>query len=231
MQNDGKLPIHHWCEEDRPREKLLRLGAQALSNAELLAILIGSGTAKTDAVRLMTEILSSCDNNLNALGKLSANELMAFHGIGTAKAVTLLAACELGKRRTREQVLERQNLNSAQAIYQYMHTIMSDFSIEKGWALYLNRAFKLIKATQVSQGGLTETAVDVRLIVKEALLCNATVVVFCHNHPSNNPQPSRADDALTQQLNQACQFLRLYLLDHLIITDGQYYSYREEGQL
>ena len=227
----GSIPIHHWSEDDRPREKLLTQGAQALSNAELLAILIGSGPAKINAVSLMANVLNQCNNNLNALGKLSAKELMAFHGIGIAKAVTILAACELGKRRAREQVLERCDLSSAQSIYEYMHTIMSDLSVEKGWVLYLNRAFKLIKTMQVSQGGLTETAVDVRLVVKEALLCNATVVVFCHNHPSNNPQPSMADDQLTKQLKQGCEFLRLYFLDHLVITDGQYYSYREEGLL
>ena len=199
----GSIPIHHWSEDDRPRKKLLTQGAQALSNAELLAILIGSGTAKINAVSLMANVLNQCNNNLNALGKLSAKELMDFHGIGIAKAVTILAACELGKRRAREQVLERCDLSSAQSIYEYMHTIMSDLSVEKGWVLYLNRA----------------------------LLCNATVVVFCHNHPSNNPQPSMADDQLTKQLKEGCEFLRLYFLDHLVITDGKYYSYREEGLL
>ena len=231
MTSPTKLSIQQWAEDDRPREKLMRLGASALSNAELLGILIGSGSAKEDAVSLMKAILNDCNNNLNTLGKLSAEQLMSYHGIGQAKAITLIAACEFGKRRAREHALERPNLGSADAVYAYMHTIMADFDSEKGWVLYLNQALKLIKALQISQGGITETAVDIRLALKEALLCNATVVVFCHNHPSGNTQPSSADDRLTQQFKQACDYLRLCFLDHVIVTDGAYYSYREAGRL
>lgn len=228
---DKKLSITSWPEDDRPREKLLKQGAQSLSNAELLAILIGTGYAETDAVMVMKQVLSQCNNNLNVLGKMTASELMAFKGIGEAKAVTILAACELGKRRAQSDVIEQETLSSAEAIYRYAHCIIGEQSVEHGLVLYLNQGYKLIKAVQLSKGGITETAVDVRIVVKEALLCNATVVVFCHNHPSNNIQPSRADDQLTQQLKAGCDFLRLFFLDHIIIGDGKFYSYREEGRL
>ena len=228
---DKKLSITSWPEDDRPREKLLKQGAQSLSNAELLAILIGTGYAETDAVMVMKQVLSQCNNNLNALGKMTASELMSFKGIGEAKAVTILAACELGKRRAQSDVIEQETLSSAEAIYSYAHCIIGEQSVEHGLVLYLNQGYKLIKAVQLSKGGITETAVDVRIVVKEALLCNATVVVFCHNHPSNNIQPSRADDQLTQQLKAGCDFLRLFFLDHIIIGDGKFFSYREEGRL
>ena len=228
---DKKLSITSWPEDDRPREKLLKQGAQSLSNAELLAILIGTGYAETDAVMVMKQVLSQCNNNLNALGKMTASELMSFKGIGEAKAVTILAACELGKRRAQSDVIEQATLSSAEAIYRYAHCIIGEQSVEHGLVLYLNQGYKLIKAVQLSKGGITETAVDVRIVVKEALLCNATVVVYCHNHPSNNIQPSRADDQLTQQLKAGCDFLRLFFLDHIIIGDGKFYSYREEGRL
>lgn len=228
---DKKLSITSWPEDDRPREKLLKQGAQSLSNAELLAILIGTGYAETDAVMVMKQVLSQCNNNLNALGKMTASELMSFKGIGEAKAVTILAACELGKRRAQSDVIEQETLSSTEAIYRYAHCIIGEQSVEHGLVLYLNQGYKLIKAVQLSKGGITETAVDVRLVVKEALLCNATVVVFCHNHPSNNIQPSRADDQLTQQLKEGCDFLRLFFLDHIIIGDGKFFSYREEGRL
>jgi len=228
---DKKLSITSWPEDDRPREKLLKRGAQSLSNAELLAILIGTGYAETDAVMVMKQVLSQCNNNLNALGKMTASELMSFKGIGEAKAVTILAACELGKRRAQSDVIEQETLSSAEAIYRYTHCIIGEQSVEHGLVLYLNQGYKLIKAVQLSKGGITETAVDVRLVVKEALLCNATVVVFCHNHPSNNIQPSRADDQLTQQLKAGCDFLRLFFLDHIIVGDGKFFSYREEGRL
>lgn len=228
---DKKLSITSWPEDDRPREKLLKQGAQSLSNAELLAILIGTGYAGTDAVMVMKQVLSQCNNNLNALGKMTASELMSFKGIGEAKAVTILAACELGKRRAQSDVIEQATLSSAEAIYRYAHCIIGEQSVEHGLVLYLNQGYKLIKAVQLSKGGITETAVDVRIVVKEALLCNATVVVFCHNHPSNNIQPSRADDQLTRQLKEGCDFLRLFFLDHIIIGDGKFFSYREEGRL
>lgn len=229
----SKLSINKWAEEDRPREKLMRLGPSALSNAELLAILIGSGSQDESAVDLMKRVLSDCDNNLNTLGKKTIAELTdgSYKGMGPAKAVTILAACELGKRRQAEKAEERKQLNSATAIYEYMHPRMQDLSEEEAWVLLMNQNFKLIKAVQLSHGGITETAVDIRVIIKNALLCNATVVALCHNHPSGNARPSGDDDRITQKLKKACEVMRLYMLDHLIITDGRYYSYSEEGRL
>lgn len=229
----SKLSINKWAEEDRPREKLMRLGPSALSNAELLAILIGSGSQDESAVDLMKRVLADCDNNLNTLGKKTIAELTDgnYKGMGPAKAVTILAACELGKRRQAEKAEERKQLNSAKAIYEYMHPRMQDLSEEEAWVLLMNQNFKLIKAVQLSHGGITETAVDIRVIIKNALLCNATVVALCHNHPSGNARPSGDDDRITQKLKKACEVMRLYMLDHLIITDGRYYSYSEEGRL
>ena len=214
-----------------PREKLERLGAEALSNAELLAILIGSGSAEESAVDLMRRVLHGCKNNLNTLGKRTINELCAYKGIGPAKAITILAACELGKRRQLEKAEERENLNSASAIYEHMHPIMQDLDVEEAWILLMNQNFKLIKKIRISHGGFSETAVDVRVIMKNALLSNATVLALCHNHPSNNIRPSNDDDRITKRIKDACQLMRVFFLDHLIITDGKYYSYSEEGRL
>lgn len=226
-----KLSIKDWDEADMPREKLERLGAEALSNAELLAILIGSGSAEESAVDLMKRVLNGCKNNLNTLGKRTINELCAYKGIGPAKAITILAACELGKRRQLEKAEERENLNSASAIYEHMHPIMQDLDVEEAWILLMNQNFKLIKKIRISHGGFSETAVDVRVIMKNALLSNATVLALCHNHPSNNIRPSNDDDRITKRIKDACQLMRVFFLDHLIITDGKYYSYSEEGRL
>ena len=225
------LSINQWAEEDRPREKLERLGPSALSNAELLAILIGSGSPKESAVDLMKKVMHDCNNNLNTLGKLSITDLQQYNGVGPAKAITILAACELGKRRQASAVEERPELSSAAAIYNYMHPRMQDLDVEEAWVLLMNQNYKLIKAQRISHGGISETAIDVRIIVKEALLCNATILAFCHNHPSNNNTPSRQDDQLTQNVKKACDFMRIYLIDHVIVTDGAYYSYREQGRI
>ena len=226
-----KLTINQWAEEDRPREKLMRLGAEALSNAELLAILIGSGSTKESAVALMQHVLKDCNNNLNTLGKRSIRQLMEYNGVGEAKAITILAACELGKRRQQEKAEERTDLGTATAIYNYMHPRMQDLDVEEAWVLLMNQNHKLIKAVRISHGGISETAVDVRIIMREAVLNNATILALCHNHPSNNIRPSSDDDRLTKRVKQACEVMRIFFLDHLIITDGQYYSYYEQGRL
>lgn len=228
---ENKLSINQWAEEDRPREKLRDLGAEVLSNAELLAILIGSGSAKESAVELMKRVLSDCHNNLNTLGKKSIRELCSYNGIGEAKAISILAACELGKRRQREMAEQRKDLGSATAIYEYIHPFMKDLDVEEAWIILMNQNYKLIRALRISHGGITETAVDVRIIMKEALLSNATVLALCHNHPSNNPKPSGDDDRLTQRVKKACETMRIHFLDHLVICDGQYYSYQEMGRL
>lgn len=229
--SEDKLNINQWAEEDRPREKLMRLGAGALTNAELMAILIGSGSPKESAVDLMKHILNDCDNNLNKLGRMSIRELQVYNGMGPAKAVSILAACELGKRRQMEKVQERKDLGSPQAIYDYMRPIMQDLDTEEAWIILMNQNYRLIKEERLSHGGITETLVDVRLIVKEALLNNATIVALCHNHPSNNARPSKEDDRLTERVKKACELMRIYLLDHVIVTESNYYSYREKGRL
>ena len=227
----SRLSINEWAEEDRPREKLQALGAECLSNAELLAILIGSGSTDESAVALMKRIMNDCSNNLNTLGKMSIRELTAYKGMGPAKAITILAACELGKRRQKTQVEERRCLSSPQDIYEYMHPTMQDLDVEEAWVLLLNQGFRLIKPVRLSHGGISETAVDIRLIMKEAIVNNATVIALCHNHPSNNLFPSRSDDNLTRNVKKACETMRIHFLDHVIVTDGAYYSYSEKGRL
>lgn len=227
---NSKLNINQWAKEDRPREKLAASGAEALSNAELLAILIGSGSMKESAVELMKRILSECNNNLNTLGKMSLHELMQYNGIGEAKAITILAACELGKRRQREQPEQRPELSTATRMYNYLHSRMQDLDVEEAWVLLMNQNFKLIKSLRLSHGGITETAVDVRLIIKEAVLCNATILALAHNHPSGSIRPSREDDRLTQSVKQACDVMRIHFADHIIVADGCYYSYHEQGK-
>ena len=225
-----KLTIVQWCEDDRPRERLERLGPQALSDAELLAILVGSGSTKEDAVSLMKRILADCRGNLNTLGKLTIYDLCQYNGIGPAKAITILAACELGKRRQQEKPEERPDLGTATRIYNHMHPVMQDLDVEEFWVLLMNQHYRLIRKVRISHGGITETAVDIRVIMREAVLSNATILAVCHNHPSGNLQPSRQDDELTQQIKSACNVMRITFLDHVIVTDGGYFSYHEEGK-
>ena len=227
----SNITIARWAEEDRPREKLMQNGPGVLSDSELLAILIGSGSTKESAVSLMQRILADCGNNLNTLGKMSLHELMRYNGIGEAKAVTILAACELGKRRHATPAAVRPDLGSASAAYDYMLPKMQDLDVEEAWVLLMNQRFRLIKAVRLSHGGLSETAVDVRVILREALLCNATVLTLVHNHPSGNARPSGDDDRITHKLKQAAEVMRIYMVDHIIMTDGKYYSYAEEGKI
>ncbi len=226
-----KLNINQWAEEDRPREKLMRLGAEALSNAELLAILIGSGSTKESAVDLMKRIMNDCNNNLNTLGKKTIRELCEFNGIGEAKAISILAACELGKRRQMEKAEERLELGTATRIYNYMHPLMQDLDVEEFWVLFMNQNFRLIKRLRIAHGGISEVSVDIRIIMREAILANTTILAVCHNHPSGSLRPSHQDDALTASIRKACELMRIRFSDHVIITDGNYYSYHESGKL
>ena len=228
---NSKLNINEWAEEDRPREKLMRLGPAALSDAELLAILVGSGSTKEDAVSLMKRILADCHNNLNTLGKMTIRELCAYKGVGEAKAITILAACELGKRRQAEKPEERPDVGTATRIYNQMHPLMQDLDVEEFWLLLMNQNHRLIKQMRISHGGITEVSVDIRIIMREAVLSNATILAVCHNHPSGSLSPSKMDDELTASLNKACQVMRIKLLDHVIVTDGNYFSYHESGRL
>ena len=226
-----KLNINQWAEDDRPREKMERLGAQALSDAELLAILVGSGSTKEDAVTLMRHILADCNNNLNTLGKLTIRDLCEYNGVGEAKAITILAACELGKRRQAGKPEERPDLGTATLIYNHMHPLLQDKDVEEFWLLLMNQNHRLIKKMFIARGGISEVSVDVRLVIKEAVLCNATILAVCHNHPSGSLRPSHMDDDLTISLQRACQLMRIRFLDHVIITDGAYYSYHEQGRV
>ena len=227
----NKLNINQWAEEDRPREKMERLGAEALSDAELLAILVGSGSPQEDAVSLMKRILSDCNNNLNTLGKMTLRQLCEYNGVGPAKAITILAACELGKRRQMEKPEERPDLGTATKIYNHMHPVLQDCDVEEFWLLLMNQNNRLIKKVRISHGGITEVSVDIRIIMREAVLANATIIAVCHNHPSGNLRPSTADNDLTNQLQRACQLMRIHFMDHVILTDGNYFSYRETGRL
>jgi DNA repair protein RadC len=227
----GKPTIAHWSEDDQPREKLRDKGAQQLSNAELLAILIGSGTPGVSAVELMQKVLDDCNKSLNTLGKLTIRQLMGYKGIGEAKAITILAACELGKRRQQETPEERPDLGTASRIYKHMHPVMQDLDVEEFWILLMNQNYRLIRKLCISHGGITEVSVDIRIIMREAVLANTTILAVCHNHPSGSITPSRYDDQLTISLKKACDVMRIHFLDHVIVADGCYYSYREEGKV
>ena len=228
---DQRLSIKDMNPSDRPRERMMEHGAEGMTNAELLAILIGSGNSKETAVQLMQRMLNDCGNNLNSLGKMTLEQLMSYKGVGEAKAITIMAACELGKRRQLEKAEERAELSSAQAIHDMMRPILQDKDVEEAWVLLMNQKFRLIKRVCVSRGGISETAVDIRIVIREALLCNATIIAFCHNHPSGSPQPSRDDHNLTEKLAAACKTMRIFFADHVIIADNLYYSYREEGRI
>ncbi len=227
----NNLPITSWSEDDRPREKLLKHGISALSDAELIAILLGSGNATESAVDLAKRILSKVDNNLNALGKADVDFLMTFKGIGTAKAISIVAALELGRRRRASDVEERKKITSSRDVYNYFYPQMADIQHEEFWVMYLNRSNGIIDARQISRGGVSGTVVDARLIFKEAISRLASSVILCHNHPSGNINPSSNDINLTNKLLKAGKLLDIPVLDHLIIGDEKYYSFADEGML
>ena len=224
-----KLTIANWSPDDQPREKLRDKGPQTLTKAELLAILVGSGYPGVSAVELMQQILERCNNNLNTLGKMSIRDLCQYKGVGEAKAITILAACELGRRRQMETAEERPDLGTATRIYNHMHPVLQDEDVEEFWILLMNQNHRLIKKMRIARGGISEVSVDVRIIIKEAVLANATILAVCHNHPSGSLKPSNMDNDLTYSIQNACRLMRIRFLDHVIITDGAYYSYHEEG--
>lgn len=231
MTDNIRHSIKDWAEEDRPREKMMEKGEQALSNAELLAILIGSGTSKKSAVELMQEVMQTCDNRLARLSQMSVDELMKFNGIGMAKAVTIKSAAEIARRRTLEKVDDIQSINNCEDTYRVMYPIMRDLQHEEFWALLMNNNSKLLKKVRLSSGGLSSTSVDVRMLLKEAILANATQIIICHNHPSGSLRPSQDDMNITERVKAAAKVLQMRLADHLIITDGKYYSFFQEGKL
>jgi len=224
-------PIHQWAEDDRPREKFLLKGKSTLSDSELLAILIGSGSRNESAVQLCQRILASVNNNLNHLGKLTAQQLMQFKGIGEAKAITIAAALELGRRRRDEEVQELTKITSSKAVFELMQPIIGELPHEEFWVLYLNNSNKVIYKSQISKGGITGTVVDTRLVFKTALEHHATSVILTHNHPSGKLLASDADKQITNKLQEAGKHLDILVLDHIIITEKSYFSFADEGLL
>ncbi|KOS06449.1 hypothetical protein AM493_10685 [Flavobacterium akiainvivens] len=227
----GNFSIKYWAEDDKPREKLMLKGKAALSDAELIAILIGSGSRNESAVELSKRILKSVDNKLNALGKLSHKQLMGFKGIGEAKAVTIAAAMELGRRRREEEGVDLKQITSSKAVFDIMQPIIGELPHEEFWIIYLNNSNKVIYKAQLSKGGLTGTVVDARLVFKTALEHNAVGIILSHNHPSGALNASDADRQITRQLKMAGQALDIKVLDHVIITEKAYMSFADEGIL
>jgi len=229
MEDKKKLSIKEWSVDDRPREKLLNKGINTLSDAELIAILIGSGNREESAVELSKKILSSDNNNLNELGKRSINDLMKFKGIGEAKAISIVAAMELGKRRKLSEIIEKKQITSSNDAFEYFYPILGDLSHEEFWILLLNNSNKIIDKQKISQGGVSETTIDVRLIMKNSLEKLATSLILCHNHPSGNKIPSNADIELTKKIKAAGKTLDIKVLDHIIVCNTNYYSFADEG--
>ena len=226
------MKIKEWAEEDRPREKMLLKGIASLSDAELLAILIGSGNSRETAVQLSQRILYSVNNNLNALGKLSVKELMSkFNGIGQVKAIIINAALELGKRRGDSDPVQRPAIRSSQDAYRLFHPLLCDLPHEELWIALTNRSSLVIEKVKISQGGTSETSADLRIILKAAINALAAGIIVCHNHPSGNTRPSRQDDQLTQRLRDAARLVEIQLLDHIVLVDSDYFSYSDEGRL
>jgi DNA repair protein RadC len=226
-----KLSINSWAIEDRPREKMIMHGASCLSNAELLAILIGSGNRDESAVDLMKRVLANYRNDLVLLDKASFEELCSFKGIGSAKAITILAALEFGKRRANTSPQDGVVIRCSDDIYHLFYPQMCNLGVEECWILLLNQGAKVLEKIKISSGGLTATLVDVRCIMRDALLKRATSLVVCHNHPSGNVHPSQDDDNITMKIRDAATIMNIRLLDHVILTDGNFYSYADEGRI
>jgi len=224
-------PINQWAEDDRPREKFLLKGKAALSDSELLAILIGSGTRNESAVQLCQRILAAANNNLNQLGKLSIKQLMEFKGIGEAKAISIAAALELGRRRRLEDAVEWDKITSSKAVFNIMQPIIGELLHEEFWVLFLNNSNKVIHKAQLSKGGITGTIVDTRIIFKTALEYNAISLILTHNHPSGKLLASESDKDITRKLQLAGKQMDIMILDHVIITESSYYSFADEGIL
>ena len=227
----GRLRIKELAKEDRPREKMLLKGVSSLSDAELIAILIGSGNQNETAVQLAQKILNSVSNNLNTLGKQSVKELMTYKGIGEAKAITIAAAMELGRRKGIADPPKRDAVQSSNDAFRIFYPVLCDISHEELWIALTNRSGNIIEKVKISQGGIGDTSADLRFIFKAAINTTCHGIILCHNHPSGNIQPSPQDDMLTSRLVSAAQLLNIQLLDHIIISDKNYYSYADEGRI
>ena len=231
MDNYNKLGIKAWAVEDRPREKLINRGISSLTDGELIAILISSGNRKESAVELSRRIMESIHHNLHELGKLNCDELKRFSGIGEAKALTLIAAMELGRRRNQSEALDNGQIKSSNDAANFLRPEIGDLPHEEFWVLFLNRQNKVIDKKKLSQGGITGTVIDVRLVLKLALEKHSTSLILCHNHPSGNLEPSEADRKITRQLKDAAGLMEIPVIDHLIVTQSDYFSFADEGLL
>lgn len=229
---EARSVIREWPIDDRPREKMIHNGAETLSNAELVAILLGTGTRKESAVDLAKRILQAAENNLNELGKFSISTLCKqFNGVGPAKAVILAAALEIGKRRRTSEVVKRIQIRNSKDIYELFHARLTDLKHEECWIMLMNNQHRILDTIRISHGGVSETTVDPKIVLKHALDKLASSLVLCHNHPSGNPNPSSCDDKITQKIKTACQNLDIQLTDHIVFSESGYYSYADEGKL
>ena len=217
--------------DERPAYKAANYGIESLSNTELISMVINRGAGTIESMSQARQLMNVASGSLTALGKMSMYEMQVVQGIGDCKALAILAALELGKRKAMEKQGYRPDLGSSIAIYNFLHPMMADLQVEEAHLLLMNQNFKLLKHVKLSVGGITDTSVDVRRIMREAVMCNATIVALAHNHPSGSPYPSKDDDRLTTQIHQACEEMRLFFMDHVIITDGAFYSYHDNGKL
>ena len=225
------ISIKQWAVDDRPREKLLSKGIYSLSDAELIAILLGSGSKNESAVELAKKILNTHNNNLNELGKVSIEQLIKNKGVGKAKAVTIMAAMELGRRRKLADVMNRPKVTQSADVYEIFKPILADLPYEEFWVILLNRSNKIIAKEKISQGGVSGTVTDIRLILKKAIEKLACSLILCHNHPSGNLKPSESDISITKKLSEAGKFMEINVLDHIIVTDQAFYSFADEGYM
>jgi len=232
VTDDKRLTIREWAEDDRPREKMLRKGPQSLSDAELLAILIGSGNRDESAVELSRRIMRECKDNINELAQLSIADLCKrFKGIGEAKAITIMAALEIGKRRKTSEILERKKITSSLDLFNLFEPQLVDLPHEEFWIGLLNGANKVIEIKRLTQGGSRQTVVDIPMLLKMALEKSAQALVVAHNHPSGQNRPSHEDEQITRRIKAGCEAIGITLLDHIIIARGAYYSFADEGKM
>jgi DNA repair protein RadC len=231
MEDYSNLRIRNWALEDRPREKMMLKGIQSLSESELLALLIGSGTRKASAVELARQILSLAGNNLDKLGKFAVSDLKKLNGIGQARAITIVAALELGRRRNLSDLPDEMKISGSRDVFILMGPVLSDLPHEEFWILLLNRSNKVIDRKKISQGGITGTVTDIRMILKLAIDQLATSLILCHNHPSGNLQPSEADLSITRRIKESAALMDISLLDHLIIAGKSYFSLADETMM
>lgn len=227
--NQIKQSIKNWNEDDRPREKMSLKGKNSLSDAELLAIIMGSGNREESAVELSKRILQSANNNWNELAKYSIQDLCQFKGVGEAKAISIITALEIGRRRNSQEVLERAKITSSNDAALILQQQIGDLPIEEFWVMFLNQGNRIIKTEQISRGGITQTSVDVRIVFKRAIELMATAIILSHNHPSGNLNPSESDKNLTRKFSEAAKYLDIQVLDHIIVTQKSYFSFADEG--